>query len=176
MSELPKPDEGGVCLDPVLEAQAAVLRNLFELYVYDFSEQLPIDVQASGRFELAPGDQWWTVENHFPFFIRVDGKLAGFALVRRGSRVTGALDTMDVAEFFVLRGKRRQGVGREAARALLAAFPGPWEIRVRRTNGVASRFWSAAIEACTAQRPEPIAVSIDGVDWDVLRTSLPLAS
>jgi predicted acetyltransferase len=76
---------------------------------------------------------------------------------------------MDVAEFFVLRGARRTGVGTRAAHALFQLFPGAWEVRVRRTNPAALRFWSRAVESCTAKPVAAASIAIDGVDWSVLR-------
>ena len=161
--------ESGVILEAISIDSASILHNLFELYVYDFSEHMPLQLQDSGRFEITPGDEWWTRGDHFAFLIRSREKLAGFALVRAGSRVTGAPDVMDVAEFFVLRGMRGRGIGRSAAHALFLAFPGAWEVRVRRTNVAALGFWSRAAESYMDQ---PVAVSpfsVDGADWDVLR-------
>src|SRR5262249_44632412 len=128
-----------------------VLLSLFELYAHDFSEFVPLDLNANGRFDIAVSDRWWSRDDHFPFFLKWEGKLAGFALVRRGSRITGAYDVMDMAEFFVVRAARGKRVGTSAAHALFAAFPGTWEIRVRRANAPAARFWSRAVEAWTGQ-------------------------
>lgn len=161
--------ETEIALEPIPRERSSVLQNLFELYVHDFSEQVPLRLQQSGRFELSPGEAWWTRDDHFAHFIRVRGELVGFALVRRGSRVTQAVDVMDVAEFFVLRGARRTGVGTVAAHALFRLFPGAWEVRVRLTNPAALRFWSRAVESCTAQPAAATAIAIDGVDWLVLR-------
>jgi predicted acetyltransferase len=158
-----------VALEPITRDQAPVLRNLFELYVHDFSEYVPIDLQPSGRFDVPVGDQWWAREDHFPFFIRASGKLGGFALVRRGSRVSAATDVMDVAEFFVLRGARRHGVGSAAAVALFDMFPGAWEIRIRRANPAALKFWVRVAASWLGQPVAAQPLSIEGVDWDLLR-------
>jgi predicted acetyltransferase len=130
---------------------------------------MPLRIKASGRFELAPSDAWWTDPSHFGYFIKVGDELAGFALVRTGSRVTEKTDVMDVAEFFVLRGVRRRGIGLSAVHALFRAFPRAWEIRVRRTNVGALEFWSRAAEAWVRQPVASSPFQIDGVDWDVLR-------
>ena len=161
--------ESAVVLEPIGLESAPILHNLFELYAYDFSEHMPLQLQDSGRFEITPGEGWWTRDDHFAFLLRWREKLAGFALVRAGSRVTSAPGVMDVAEFFVLRGLRRQGIGRSAAHALFQAFPKVWEVRVRRTNVAALGFWSRAAET---YRDQPVAISpfsVDGVEWDVLR-------
>ncbi len=157
-----------VVLEPIAKDQAPVLDNLVELYAHDFSEHVPLDLRPDGRFGVSLGDGWWTRDNYFPFFIRRDGKLSGFALVTRGSRITDSTDVMDVAEFFVIRGARGKKVGTRAAHALYAAFPGRWEMRVRRTNGLALKFWSRAIETWVGRPVTSAPFSSEGVDWDVL--------
>ena len=158
-----------VVLEPVARDQAFVLANLFELYVHDFSEQVPIDLKPNGRFDLPVDERWWSSGDHFPFFIRADGKLCGFALARRGSRVTAAADVLDVAEFFVVRGSRGQGVGKAAARALLTALPGAWEIRVRQTNVAAASFWRKVAASLVGEAVTVTTFSSAGVAWEVLR-------
>ena len=160
-----------ISLDSISKDQASVLKNLFELYVYDFSEQLSLDLKPSGLFEVPLGEEWWSRDDHFPFFIRAGqaGTLLGFALVRRGSPVTGATDVMDVAEFFVLRGARARGVGQAAARALFALFDEPWEIRVRESNPLAQKFWSRVVSGWQGLPPTPVPFAHDGVNCILLR-------
>jgi predicted acetyltransferase len=164
-----EPTRPPVVLEPIAKDQVPVLGNLFELYAHDFSEHMPLDLKSNGRFDVGLDDRWWTRDDHFPFFIRWNEKLSGFALVRRGSRVTGASDVMDVAEFFVVRGARGKAVGTSAAHALFTAFPGRWEIRVRRTNVSAMRFWSRALETWIGRPAASEPFSAEGVDWDALR-------
>jgi predicted acetyltransferase len=161
--------DAAVVLERVTRDSASTLGNLFELYAYDFSEQMPLRIKASGRFELMPGDDWWTREDHFAYFIKLRGDLAGFALIRAGSRVTNASEVMDVAEFFVLRSIRGRGIGRIAVHALFTAFPGAWEVRVRRTNVAAMQFWSKAVESGVRQPVSSSSFSVEGIDWDLLR-------
>ena len=135
-----------------------------------FSETVPLELHANGRFDVPVADRWWDEPEHFPFFIRDGERLNGFALVKRGSRVTaGAADVMDVAEFFVIRGARAKGVGAAAAHALFTAFPGPWEIRVRQTNVLAKRFWARAAQTWAGRPVASEPFSADGVAWDLFR-------
>lgn len=157
-----------VSLEPITQDRAPILQNLFELYAHDFSEHVPLELQPNGRFDIHIDERWWT-DGHYPFFIRCHDKLCGFALVRRGSKLTGALDVMDVAEFFVVRGARRKKIGATVARQLFAIFPGRWEIRVRQTNAAAFEFWSRAAEQCLGRRAEITPVSVEGVAWNMLR-------
>jgi len=160
--------EPQVVLEAIAADQAFVLANLFELYVHDFSEQVPVELKANGRFDLPIDERWWSDDAHFPFFIHSDGRLVGFALVRRGSRVSAAVDVMDVAEFFVLRGARRRGVGRSAARALFRAFPGRWQVRVRQSNEAAKTFWQKVARGWPGEPVPWTPFSVAGVAWHVL--------
>jgi predicted acetyltransferase len=157
-----------VTLEAIAREQAPVLANLFELYVHDFSEQVPVPLKSSGRFELSLDDAWWSRSDHFPFLLRCGGELAGFALARRGSRVTGDADVMDMAEFFVARGLRKRGVGMTAAHALFARFPARWEMRVRQSNDGAKRFWSRSVAAWLGREAELTPFTAQGVSWQVV--------
>jgi predicted acetyltransferase len=63
--------------------------------------------------------------------------------------LTGANGINDMAEFFVLRKYRRQGVGELAAREIFGRFTGPWEIRQRDANIGAVTFWRRVIDRYT---------------------------
>ncbi|WP_371367681.1 GNAT family N-acetyltransferase [Pseudomonas sp. QL9] len=81
---------------------------------------------------------YWVEAGRFPYLIRADGALAGFALVRW-------LDEegrFEMAEFYVAAAFRRQGVGRAAVRALFAAHPGDWALSVLPANRRALAFWT----------------------------------
>ncbi len=108
--------EPNVELEAIARDQAAVLQNLFEYYVYDFSEHMPLELNPNGRFGVAVSDKWWT-DGHFAFFVRHRGTLCGFALASRGSRATDERDVFDVGEFFIVRRHRRNRVGERAAHA-----------------------------------------------------------
>jgi predicted acetyltransferase len=157
-------------LDPIPMDQAQALRNLLELYAHDVSEYVPLELKPNGRFEVpVVDDGWWTSDDRFPFFIRRNDHLAGFALVKRGSRLTGDADVMDMVEFFVVRGARRSHVGTSAAHSLFAKFPGRWEIRVKPTNVPANRYWARVLEAWSQRPFSSTRVTSSGVDWDVFR-------
>src|SRR6185295_7953677 len=102
--------------------QGAVLSRMLHLYAYDFSEFAGWDLAEDGSFPLP------SLDAEFVMFLRVDGKLAGFAMVGRGSRLTDDPAVFDMAEFFVVRKHRRRGVGEHAARKIFDRFRGPWEV------------------------------------------------
>ena len=52
--------------------QKSVLRQLMELYCYDFSEYDQADVCDYGYFGYDRIDHYWTDEERAPYFIKVD--------------------------------------------------------------------------------------------------------
>lgn len=142
-------DELAIALSPVTKAERPVLENLMQLYIYDWSELRALDVAADGRFPEYPLDAYWEEDGRHALLLRVDGRLAGFALVSARSRLTGAPGVFDMAEFFVMRRYRRRGVGLRAATAAFDRFKGPWEIRQHDENAAATAFWRRAIDRYT---------------------------
>ncbi len=132
-------------LTPATLEERAVLENLTQLYSYDWSELCHLDVGDDGRFGGASLEPYWTDSWRHPFLIRVDGKLAGFALIAERSRLTGKSGVFDMAEFFVMRRFRRKRVGFAAAFAAFHRFRGAWEIRQRDENPAATGFWRRVI-------------------------------
>jgi predicted acetyltransferase len=88
---------------------------------------------------------WAEPERRWPFWLKLEGGNAGFALVRRDRD-----DRLQIAEFFVLRRFRRQGVGLAAARRLIGRFPGVWRITQRETNAGAIAFWHRVLDGFVA--------------------------
>ncbi|MEJ8307342.1 GNAT family N-acetyltransferase [Saccharibacillus sacchari] len=129
-------------------ANKSTLRQLLELYKYDFTAYDPEDVNESGLYEYRDLDSYWNVPGHYPFLLRADGKLAGFALIRRFEADSGSGHEM--VEFFVLKKYRGYGLGRAAAQRLFAAFPGAWKLSVMENNAPALAFWQRAIFSCPA--------------------------
>lgn len=121
-----------------------VLERLLQLYLYDFTEFEPKDVDESGRFEYSWLGAYWTEAGRLPFAVRVDGRLAGFVLVNRHSPSGQPVDH-SIAEFFVMRTYRRRGVGRAVARELFDRLPGVWEVAEIPANTPAQAFWRAVI-------------------------------
>ena len=138
-----------ISLDPARPEERLPLANLLQLYSYDWSALLPLDVGDDGRFDDYPLDAYWQDDWRHPFLIRADGKLAGFALVSLRSRLTGAAGVADMAEFFVMRRYRRRGVGLGAASAAFDRFKGRWEVRQRPDNVEATAFWRRVIARYT---------------------------
>jgi predicted acetyltransferase len=141
----------------------ARLLALVPLYVYDLSELLGLDVGDDGQFRPPPLDNYWTDPRCHPFLVRVDGTLAGFALVQRRSRLDGDESVTDMAEFFIMRRYRRRGVGERVAASLFDRYRGPWEVRQKIANTPATAFWRRAIARYTGGRFDEVV--LDDERW-----------
>jgi predicted acetyltransferase len=152
---------------PASPAQKPIVANLLELYSYDFSELIELKLGADGRFGYAPLPLYWEDPNRHPFLIRVDGHWAGFVFVRRGSQISGDERVWDMAEFFIVRGCRRLGIGTRAAHHIWKRFPGKWEVRVMDRNQRARAFWGAAISDFSGKLVQPTPFEKGGQGWQV---------
>lgn len=149
-----------VRLQPATLADKPVLRQLMELYQYDFSEMDGTDVDAHGRFGYRYLNHYWTEPERAPFLLRAEGKLAGFVLINAHAYTEGVDQAL--AEFFVMRKYRRQSIGRQAAHQAFRLRQGIWEVQIPHENPVAQRFWAEVIADFTGEAPTPI----QHPDWD----------
>lgn len=138
-----------VHLEPAAPASEPLLANMLELYLHDLSQFFPITLGPDGRFGYQRLPEFFArPERNFPWLIMRGSSVVGFALVTRGSPVSEDPEVLDVAEFFVLRSQRRNGVGGRAARELWRRLEGQWTVRVSEGNHSALRFWPAVIREC----------------------------
>ena len=152
-------------LIPANREQQPVLANLLQLYMHDFGEFFPLDLDPSGRFDYPHLPLYWSEPGRFPFLIHVDGRLAGLVFVKRGSGIVHGEEIWDMAEFFIVRAYRRQGIGVKVAHQVWAKFPGWWEVRVMESNRAAVGFWLRAITAFVGAPVEPVTNEKDGMRW-----------
>src|ERR1700733_7403720 len=81
------------------EQSQPVLSNLFQLYIHDFTDFVERPLGKDGRFDYDPLPPYWNGPDRFPFIVWVNGKLAGFALVKKGSHFSGTTEVWTMAEF-----------------------------------------------------------------------------
>ena len=129
----------------VKESEKSVLRQLLELYSYDFSEFDDADVNDYGYFGYTYLDYYWTEDTRHPFFIRVNGTLAGFVLISDYTYKINLGDAKSVSEFFVMRKYRRKGIGKIVAFQVFDKFPGKWEVIQHGDNRPSKIFWEDII-------------------------------
>ena len=93
---------------------------------------------------------WFGDPNTFPLIIVKGSEPVGFARVLRA--VAGATPPRidyRMAEFFVLRTRRRLGIGRTAVQLILSRFAGRWEISEYLRNAAAVSFWRRVVASYT---------------------------
>jgi predicted acetyltransferase len=150
---------------PASREHESILANLLELYVHDFSEFYPLELGADGRFGYQHLPLYLSEPNRYPFLVKVDGKLAGFAFVKRAPGVARSGEIWDMAEFFIVRAYRKRGIGRRVAGAVWERFPGLWEVRVMESNRAARGFWMKAVADFSGVPVEPVTIEKDGMHW-----------
>lgn len=93
---------------------------------------------------------WFGDPNTFPLIIVKGSEPVGFARVLRAV-ASAAQPRIDyrMAEFFVLRTRRRLGIGQTAVQLILSRFAGRWEISEYLRNTAAVSFWRRVVASYT---------------------------
>src|ERR1700722_14219127 len=83
-----------------------ILANLLQLYIHDFSEYWSGtsqgELEDDGRFFDYALDSYWSNPRRVPLLFRLNGRLAGFALINEHAHTERLVD-WNMAEFFVAR-------------------------------------------------------------------------
>jgi len=161
-----------IIIEPVTKEEKEILRNLLEKYMYEFSQYTNLDVNNLGLYGYSYFDNYWTEENRFPFFIRANGKLAGFVMVNDYPEVKMETN-YTMSEFFVMYKYRRCGIGKYAVKYILDKFKGKWQLRYHPKNEISQKFWIKTIRDYTKGKYEvmennPEAMYEDGIIGHVL--------
>lgn len=136
--------------------QKHVLKNLLELYVYDFTEFGPYDVNADGLFGYPHLDGFFTNEGWDPYLVYVDDKIAGFVLVVKDMIEELNEEAYSIAEFFIMKKYRSGGIGKKVATYIFDQYHGLWELDEMETNKPAQAFWRKVINEYTNGNYEEI--------------------
>jgi predicted acetyltransferase len=154
---------------PAAADQETILANLLELYAHDFSEFHDLAIGEDGRFGYEFLALYWSDPDRYPFLVKSDGHLAGLVLVKRGPAIFDSHVVWDMAEFFVLRGHRRRGIGTLMAHEIWRRFPGAWEVRVMQSNVAANHFWAHAVSTFAGDWVDPVYTEQKGERWALYR-------
>lgn len=125
-----------------------VIKNLMQFYIYDFSEWLNLDVMENGLFEGYKNvESYWKEAGKSAYIIKNKNQYAGFALIK-------TINTKDknynsIAEFFILKKYRQQGLGRKVAFYLFNSHKGPWQVFQLKQNKPAQLFWHKVVNEYT---------------------------
>jgi len=144
-----------------------ILKNLYEHYCHDMSEWLGFETQADGRYSYDTSVFW--SGDFAAYLAKIDGVLAGFAVVASAERWLGKAAARDVKDFFVLRSQRRKDYAESMARFIWDQFPADWIVRVLPTNKPAVPFWRRAVHNYMGKAFEERTVTDQGREWIHLR-------
>ena len=100
--------------------QAPLIRNLYQFYAYESSDWEQEDVEVDGRFYIHDEhlQRHWQDDGWGAYLVLADGFIAGFVLVER-SELPG-IDALELADLFILKKYRRQGIGQAVALQFLS--------------------------------------------------------
>jgi len=141
-------------ISPIPYEDKTLLHQLIQFYRYDSSEFDGHALTSHGLYLYKYLDHQWTDDYRRPLIFRVDGEIAGFALISLGLpreyvKLSEADATNSVSDFFIMRKFRGQGYGKQAAWTIFDQFPGAWEVRQTAANHPANRFWNRVISEYT---------------------------
>ena len=148
----------GLTVTPARDDDKATFSNLIQLYLYDMTESMPFPVGSDGRFNYDFFDRFW----QFPYLIRSDLEIAGFAFVIDRCPLTDRRPCFFMAEFFVLKAYRRRGIGKAFMNELINRHQGDWHVAVPVQNYSALAFWQKALGGFG---PEVEELVFDGDLW-----------
>lgn len=120
-----------------------------QFYFYDFSEFVKCDVEDDGLYGAYPYlDQYWIeVKHRFPYVIKQDGKYVCFVLVRFIE--SDKRNYFSIAEFFIMKKYRKEGIGKRVAKQIFDLHKGQWEVFQLESNKPAQIFWNKVINEYT---------------------------
>jgi len=125
-----------------------VLENLMQFYIYDFSEFLQFDVEEDGQYSPYPLEEYFQEGNQrFAYIIKKEEKYVGFVLVHFID--SAELRYYSIAEFFILKKYRREGIGRSVAAHIFNIHKGLWQVHQIESNRPAEIFWNSVINEYT---------------------------
>jgi predicted acetyltransferase len=116
------------------------LHRLWQLYRHDLSEYRDSVPDQDGVFPVDRLETALADADSEVLLVFEGGTPIGFVLV-------GGLlaDTKSIREFFVVRGRRRRGVGYSAARQVLPRYPGRWRLAFQEENPGGASFWRRVV-------------------------------
>lgn len=132
--------------DATEEKGQEIILNLMQLYTYELSfyedDSTNFKMSDKGLFKMSRYlDLYWKEEQRYPYILKVNDKLAGFALVRYNEE-----DMYEISEFFVLNKYRKLGAGTFMANEMFRRHKEKWEIRTLLKNKRAQEFWRNVIK------------------------------
>ena len=138
-----------ILIDLVSKEEKEILRNLLEKYEYEFSQYNKKDVNNLGLFGYDYDlDNYWTEENRYPYFIKMENNLAGFIMVN-DYPINGLETKWTMADFFVMYKYRKMGIGTFAVKYVFEKHKGKWGLMYHPKNITSKSFWNKVVNEYT---------------------------
>lgn len=140
-----------ITIIPATLADYQILQNMGRFYVYDMSEYMSKEngweIPEDGLYECLDFKKYFDQQESYPFIIRKGKELAGFVIIDK----KGSDESIDfnMAQFFILRKFKHEGIGRYVAQTCFDKFKGVWELMVLPGNTGAYQFWKRSIQDYT---------------------------
>jgi predicted acetyltransferase len=128
------------------------IRNLYQFYIYEFTRFMANwHTNYAGRYTEDDLDEIWHKPNRHTFLVKIEGELAGFAIVDYGVPGQYWTDAASVVmvEFFIMAQFQGKGIAELVAVQLFDMYPGKWVVFELEKNVRAQRFWRRTIERYT---------------------------
>lgn len=132
-----------VALTPVDGSNVEALRNLWQLYQYESSDEFDEDVDEQGLFP-ALRDEFLQVlvartSGDRAYLLHLGPALVGFLLVEEAEIEERAI--LEFADIFILRKHRRRGLATSVFRQVVLQSDHPWLLAVLRKDKAALAYW-----------------------------------
>jgi len=124
-----------------------IFRNLLEKFNYELSQYIDNDVNKLGLYGYDYLDSFWKAgAKRWAYFIKVDGKLAGFAtLIGDYFFIKDRKSDYMMTDFFVMYKYRGAGVGKFVANYLFEKYKGIWQLNAINKNTNSIGFWKKVV-------------------------------
>lgn len=129
--------------------------NINQKYLYEMTNYYDDIMDDKGNYQYGYFDAYFSEPKRMAFFIYVDKKLAGFAMINPYSYIDENPDYV-LAEFTIFPIFRRQHIATDVVDTIFEQFPGLWEIKYNENNLPAKSLWN---KVCAKYNPRKIAVN-----------------
>ena len=133
-------------IKPALIEEKQVIFNLIQHYLDElsrFPDEEPDYKDADGVYQYRYLDAYWTEKERFPYLMRCEENIAGFALVRVKVEDGGL---WEIAEFYVLPEFRQRGLAMASVTEIFKRHPGEWKIMFNKHNQPGRALWQKVAE------------------------------
>ena len=131
-----------ITLVPVRAEEKDRLHSINQKYLYEMTAFYPDEMDENGELHYGYFEDYFVDPKRRAFFLYDGDTMVGFAMTHPYSVIGGEPDHT-MAEFTIFPSYRRRRFATEAARLILATYPGRWEIKFNEKNLAAKRLWTA---------------------------------